>query len=107
MPDWRLIDTNEITGLKTYSWMDEATGECFYRYEQDIEGALEANKAAQNEGFDKRADMWHAAHVPDVVQLEWKAKYGVELWNPDHKEAVKRLLNSNEYRYLRVKNFII
>jgi hypothetical protein len=38
---------------------------------------------------------------------EWKVKHGVDAWDPNHKPAVMRLLNSSDYRYLRVRNFII
>jgi len=104
----RLLDYDRDTGLKTwFSSSDDDGGTWNLRYEQDASPILDRNKASQAEGFDKRSDMWHAAHIPTIVMLEWKHKHGVELWNPNHKEGVRRLLNSDEYRYLRVKNFII
>jgi hypothetical protein len=51
--------------------------------------------------------MWHAARIPLVIMMEWVSKHGIEAWNPSHKAGVRRLLNSNEYRYLRVNNFIM
>ena len=85
----------------------DSDGQSFIRYEQDTSALLDYNKEQQNEGFDKRADYWHAAKIPAVIIMEWITKHGVNLYNPDHKDGVKRLLNSDEYRYLRVKNFII
>jgi len=101
-----LLDYDALTGKREWISTD-ADGNSFIRYEQDLTHILDANKERQNEGFDKRSDMWHAAHVPDWVQMEWFTKYGIAMWNPDHKDGVRRLLNSNEWRHLRVKHFII
>jgi hypothetical protein len=38
---------------------------------------------------------------------EWATRHGVEMWNPAHKDGVKKLLNHPDYRYLRVREFII
>jgi hypothetical protein len=102
----RLLDYNPVTGMKEWFSTDE-DGNSFIRYEQDVSATLDCNKEQQADGFDKRSEMWHAARVPDVVAMEWLTKHGVWLHNPAHKEGVRRLLNSNEYRYLRVNNFIL
>ena len=107
MADERVFDHDQTTGLTTYFSVDNETGDWWFRYAQDVSKALDQNKAAQNESFDKRNDLWHAAHIPDVVILEWRSKYGIDLFDRNHAKGVERLLNSNEYRYLRVKNFII
>ena len=74
----------------------------------DNEPTLDRNKALQNEdGFGKGRDMWLAASIPIGVQYEWRVKHGVSLWDPNHKEAVRRLLNSNEWRYLRCRHFVM
>lgn len=104
----RLLDHDPQTGLKTwFSSSDENGGTWNLRYEQDTSPILDRNKEAQAEGFDRRSEMWHAASIPTVVLLEWMTKHGVEAWNPNHKEGVRRLLNDPEYRYLRVKHFIM
>lgn len=98
----RLFDFDSRTGVKTYfSSSEENGGTWSFRYEQDASPILDANKEAQNEGFDKRSEWWHAAKIPCVVILEWRTKYGIDLYNKNHREGVKRLLNSNEYRHLR------
>jgi hypothetical protein len=48
-----------------------------------------------------------AARIPPSVIYEWLNKYGVRAWDKNHAAAVRRLLNSNEYRYLRIGHFII
>jgi hypothetical protein len=52
-------------------------------------------------------DMRLVASVPIGVQFEWVTKYGVELWNDDHLPAVRRLLNSSDYRWLKTQEIII
>ena len=102
----RLLDYDPISGMKEW-FSTDCDGNSFIRYEQNTSAITDANKERQADSFDKRADVWHAATIPNVVLMEWAAKYGIQFWNPAHKEGVKRLLNSNEYRHLRVKNFIL
>ena len=104
----RLLDHNPDTGMKTwFSSSDENEGTWNLRYEQDTSPILNRNKAAQAEAWNRREDMWHAAHIPSIVLLEWKHKHGVEAWNPNHKGGVRRLLDDPDYRYLRVNHFIM
>jgi len=107
VPDELLLDYDPISGMKEWISTDEETGETFIRYEQDVSPILDYNKEMQAESFDKRSEMWHAAKVPNIVAMEWLTKYGVQMWNPAHKDGVRKLLNSNEYRYLRVNHFIM
>lgn len=94
--------------MKTWFSSDEENGGTWrFRYEQDASPILDVNKETQNEDFDKRADMWHAAKIPAVVLMEWLTKHGIQYWNKNHAPGVKRLLNSDEYRHLRVRHFII
>lgn len=103
----RLLDIDPVTGLIEWFHEDATTGECAVEYEQDTSAALDFNKSMQAESWDKRSEMWHAANIPAVVIMEWITKHGVDLYNPDHKAGVRRLLNSDEYRHLRVRNFTI
>lgn len=103
----RLFDHDPYSGMTTWHSYDEATDTTFFRYEQDTSAILDFNKEAQAESFDKRSDMWHAAKVPNVIIMKWLTEHGVDFWNKDHQDGVRRLLNSNEYRYLRVNHFII
>lgn len=107
MPDELLLDHDPISGMTEWISTDEETGETFIRYEQDVSPILDYNKEMQAESFDKRSEMWHAAKVPNIVAMEWLTKYGVQMWNPAHKDGVRKLLNSSEYRYLRVNHFIM
>lgn len=107
MADELLLDHDPVSGMKEWISTDEETGEVFVRYEQDVSPILDYNKEMQADSFDKRSEMWHAAKIPNVVAMEWMTKYGVQMWNPAHKDGVRKLLNSNEYRYLRVNHFML
>lgn len=96
-----------INGISTYHDYDKDNDTTIIHTTQDCSGIVDINKAQQNEGFDKGSDMWHAASIPLVVQMEWMTKYGVDLMNEDHMPAVKRLLNSSDYSHLRRNNFVL
>lgn len=104
----RLFDYDPATGTKTWFSSSEDNGGTWqFRYEQDASPILDYNKEMQAESFDKRSEMWHAAKIPTTVIYEWMVKYGVNLWDKNHKEGVRRLLNHPDYRYLRVNHFIM
>jgi hypothetical protein len=108
--NWELIDHNPGTGLRKWMGYNEETDEILISYDQDRASAnsiLDRNKAAANEQHGRMGDMVKAAEIPIGVMYEWLVKYGVDFWNRDHKEGVKRLLNSSDYRYLRCRNIII
>lgn len=105
--DWQLIDDGSFNGVKKFI---RSTGEdsVQVRYEgHDAAPIMDANKSAQADGFNKTSEMWHAARIPTSVMYKWFAEHGVKAWDPTHMDGVKKLLNSNEYRYLRVNHFII
>jgi hypothetical protein len=71
---------------------------------QDVEPILDANKEAYNSGRDgytpSRA-MKKVGEIPFVVAEMWMRVYGVDVFNKDHIPAVRRLLNSSDWRHLR------
>jgi hypothetical protein len=103
----RLLDYDPATRLKTFHDYDETEDKTFISYEQDVEPILDRNKAAQNEATGPMGDMVHVASIPSSIQLKWLVEHGVDICNKDHAEGVKRLLNSSDYRYLKVRNIII
>jgi hypothetical protein len=71
---------------------------------QDCTPILDANKADFNSGLTGKTRLgWgrKVAEIPLVVVEMWKNKYGVDAFNKDHAQAVRKLLNSNEWAYLR------
>lgn len=101
------LDRDPLSGIAQYFGVD-ADGQEYIidRINRDeTRATLDRNKALEGAGMGK--DMRLAASIPPEVQFEWLDRHGIEFWNPAHKDGVKRLLNSNEYRYLRVNHFMI
>lgn len=102
--DWEMLDNGSFNGLRKWirsSGDDEGTVQVAYD-QINLADTLDDNKWAQNHApVNKRGDMWHAATIPPIVEIEWLTKYGVRLNDPNHTQAVKRLLNSSEYSHLK------
>ena len=78
----------------------------YFRLEtaEDATPILDENKRRYNDGTDGygASREWHeVADIPYTVALKWLTDYGIDIWNPDHRLGVNRLLNSNEWLYLR------
>lgn len=102
-----LLDYDPLNGVRQYFGVD-ADGQEYLIDEIDnstTRAVLDQNKRIEGQGMGKELRL--AASVPVQVQFEWIDKYGVNMWNPDHKQAVARLLNSSDYRYLRVNHFMM
>ena len=102
----RLLSENPLSGTKIYHDFDEAAQVHHFRTDIDTrltKAVLDRNKAMEGHGMGKE---WRlAASIPPQVQFEWLDNYGVEFWNPEHAPKVAKLLNSSDYRYLRVNHF--
>jgi hypothetical protein len=107
MSDWELIDHNPETRVRKWIAAGTDADEILVRTECDDHALTDRNRASQNEAFDRRADLWHVASIPTSVMYEWLSRFGVNAWNPDHADAVKRLLNSSDYRWCKVKHIIL
>jgi hypothetical protein len=107
--DWRFLSRDPLTGAVEHFKYDESEDRCIIRRTVDHEPIIEANKRLANEwdGWNRDKSMRLAARITPEIQLEWLQKYGIRAWDKNHKKAVLRLLNSNEYRYLRIGHFII
>lgn len=107
--DWRFLSRDPTTGAVEHYAYDEAEDRHIIRRTADHEPVIEANKRLQNEwdGWNRDKSMRLAARITPEIQLEWLQRYGVRAWDRNHKQAVIRLLNSNEYRHLRIGHFMI
>lgn len=100
MSDWLDLGTSH----QGVTWRMRDDGEkAEFLATQDTTAHLDQNKAmaTHNDGYSPSRELRRAASIPAIVILEWREKYGVDLYNPDHMPAVKRLLNSSDYLYLR------
>lgn len=105
----RLLEYDASRGLRI-DYEDMKDGTFALHYSQDVEPLLDENKAKQSAGREYYAadsEMWRVASVPVTVQYEWIKRYGVDPLKPEHQGLLKRLLNSNEWRYLKTAEVII
>lgn len=105
----RLLDYDELTGIR-YEFIDGEGDDFHIRQTQDVQCFIDHNKRLQNTGKDywKAGGDWrHEATIPLGVQYEWLSRYGIEVWNPEHKDAVVKKLNDPEWKYLKTSEIII
>lgn len=112
MSDTTLFKDNraDLGLLQTIEWDDSANTFSIVTRCEDVQPTLDMNAIKRSHGRDYYArdpGMWRVASIPIGVQLEWMTKFGVVFDKPEHLPAVKRLLNSNEYRYLKTADIII
>ena len=97
----RKIDSNQIFHFH------EPTKEFAIEHIQDIQPLVDSNKNLQENDHLMRDELRLSARIPMTVYYEWKSKFGVDVFNPNHKEGVKKLLNSADYRYLKTTKRIL
>lgn len=110
----RLFNHDPLTGIT--EWFESTDNGFAIVYEQDAEPIVELNKKKQSMGRDyyvskaqgDDCEMWRGASIPITVQYDWATKHGItDVTDPEHWPKVRRLLNSNEYRYLKTAEVII
>jgi hypothetical protein len=107
MLDWQLIDDGSFNGVKKFIRADDEDN-VQVRYEGHDHSIIDANKQAQVDTLNTRmGEMEKVASIPVSVMYEWLTKFGVNAWNPAHQDAVVRLLNCSDYRYLKCRDIII
>jgi hypothetical protein len=101
----RLLSYDPITGVRTYHDYDHDTKKTYITEEQDVEAILNHNKKLANDSSYKKQgikdDWYHFATVPNTVLLEIMKKHNISIFNNDDLPKFERILQSNEYRYLR------
>ena len=97
----RKIDSNQIFHFH------EPTKEFAIEHIQDIHPLVDSNKNLQENDHLMSDELRLSARIPMTVYYEWKSKFGVDVFNPNHKEGVKKLLNSADYRYLKTTKRIL
>lgn len=99
----RLFDI-EPDGTREIFHFDDVTQQVTIQTITDAEPIIEANKRLFNQGdtgYSPSREMKRAANIPMGVVLLWRQRYGVDVFNRDHTEKVRKLLNDSEWRLLR------
>jgi len=74
---------------------------------EDLTKLLDQNKRLQQEDHHIKDELRLSARIPVTIYYEWKNKFGVNLYDKNHAPAVRKLLNSIDYRYLKTTSRII
>jgi hypothetical protein len=88
---------------ETTHW-DESEEKLVVHREQDVTDLLADNRKMFNSGMDgytPSRDLQFAARIPLIVIEQW-FRQGINFFDPNDWPKVERMLNSNEYLYLRV-----
>jgi hypothetical protein len=96
-------------GIRT--WMHTHADKTFtIETEQDAGPILERNKAMALERGKRINDRINVpvASIPITVQYEWMKRYGISnVFDEEYEPLIRRLLNSNEWRYLRTSEIYL
>jgi len=110
-----LLDVSPWGITETMSY-DHATGILTIQTTQNVAPILENNIDAQNQGFDRKGDIWPIASVPETVLYAWmgeyEAKTGRDIVSPYNDDDewnafVYARLDDSDYRKLRTGLFRI
>ncbi len=105
MANVRELDYNPLSGMRVTWQYNDADDSVTIGHHQDVESIIEDNKLAllDLETHKKQSKAGWAAYakIPEIVILEWKAKYGLDFMNPNHFKRCMALLNDPEYKYLK------
>lgn len=112
----RVLDIDPFLGVtETFSY-EASTDSMTLTRTQDCTAIIERNKALQNDnshwrnnaGLDENGmDVRLLACIPVIVEEKWLRDYGVRLdqiHDPDMRKSALRLLNSNEWRWLKASD---
>jgi len=96
----------KLANGQVFHW-HEPTQEMAIEHIQDIKPLIDSNKRLRDEDHQITDNFRLSARIPMTVVYEWKNKFGVDINNKNHIQAVKKLLNSPDYRYLKTTNRVI
>ena len=106
-----LLDTDPLSGAVETIEVDEANDLAIIKRVADVQPIIDRNKALANHGTHQKTpgdlDMRLAASIPVDVAYLWLQRYGIRAWAKEDWPGVRRLLNSNEWRYLRTNGLYL
>lgn len=101
---WRLLSIDPVTRTKTFHAYDSVTKQNHIRYEYDVEPILDLNTAELNASEAGWKGDWHkVAEIPMGIIHKWAQEEGLNFYDKNCWPAIKKKLNSNEFRKFRTK----
>lgn len=103
------LSYNPATGMEV---MFHDEGDRFFiEHRQDISNYLALNKAsrdAHENYLQKGVEHYLIASFPPVEVVRIRDEYGLDIFNPEHKEDIARkILNNSDYQHVRTTPGII
>jgi hypothetical protein len=70
----------------------------------DSQSVLDTNKAIHNHGVHHNAekDRYLAASIPPIIVIKWREEEGLDVYNPEHNDRLRRKLNDPAWSHLRI-----
>jgi hypothetical protein len=101
MADWRYGGT-DWTGVRR-DWRPDGNGGIELRMSQDVEAALDRNKAARNhnDGYTPSREMRRVATIPPMVALKWLHEEGWWYADPQNADRLLKKLMDPDWAHLR------
>ncbi len=91
--------------IEVWHHYDTATDLTWAETRQNCDPILDHNKRLANDPDIKRKgikqDWWKCGFIPNVIIEKWMREKGVNVYDPNHMEKVKKLLMDPEWRYLK------
>jgi hypothetical protein len=103
----KLLDYDELTGLKTIHHYDPLTNQTHIEYVQDVQKSIDATKALAGTDYQKngaKQSFMHAAHIPPIIELKLKKEHNIDIYKSEDWPRLRRLLNG-EYKYLKMGDY--
>ena len=95
----RLIDTDPLTGIKTYHEFDSVTGQNVIESVQDVEPFFDRSKLLAS-GLNKKEEWWPIGTIPDVLIMQWAKECNAKPYSKQWHEYAMKQLNSADFRKL-------
>ncbi len=94
-------DENDGSGVDVGYHVDHATDQLTVVHSQPVDKIIRENqfrrRTEDNSARRRSGLLYEIANIPDIIVLQWKAKYGVDVMNKAHMPWVLRLIASREY----------
>ena len=92
----RLLDTDPLTGVKTYHEYDSATGQNVIESVQDVEPFFDRSKLLAS-GLNKKEEWWPIGTIPDILIVQWAKECGAKPYSKQWHVYAMKQLNSSDY----------
>ena len=93
-------------GIQWYR-RNNGDGTVDYAFNEDVQKVLDRNKEEFNHNPGWMSEKWgrRRARIPMSLWLKWKTEEGVDVFQPEGADFLKRKLRDPDYRYLLTADY--